>query len=248
VKDQLLDSTSPIPLYYQLKQFIIDQITSGALKAGDRVPSEAEIGEQFKVSRTTVRQAYSELVNLGFLTRMHGKGTFVSLPRIQQRLTSLTSFSQDMRARSQHPGARILRFETIPAPGNVATPLQITVGKPVIILRRLRLADDTPIAVETSYLVHDLCSGILNEDLENQSLYEMLSQKYQVIPTRALQALEATSSPAEEARLLQIRKGGPVLHIQRTTFNQNGVPFEQVESYYRGDRYLFFAELTHENI
>src|SRR4030042_6647324 len=95
----LLDSNNPIPLYYQLKLRIESQINSGAWKPGDRVPSESVLEEQFQVSRTTVRQALSELVNQGLLTRIQGKGTFVAQPRIHQRLSLLTGFTQDMHTR-----------------------------------------------------------------------------------------------------------------------------------------------------
>jgi GntR family transcriptional regulator len=238
-----LDSSSPIPLYYQLKAAIEERIESGQWKPGDRVPSESGLEELFQVSRTTVRQALGDLVSQGRLTRARGRGTFVAQPRIQQALTYLTGFTQDMRARGKQPGSRLLHFEVTQAPAVVARMLRIEPGEAVIRIKRLRLADEAPMAVETSFLVYRLCPGLLDEDLSTQSLYDLLGQKLNLVPSRAHQELAAVGCPKPEAALLGIPLGAPVLHIHRTTFSQSGDPFEQAESYYRGDRYVFVADL-----
>jgi DNA-binding GntR family transcriptional regulator len=116
-------------------------------------------------------------------------------------------------------------------------------GDQVILLKRLRLADGEPVAVETDYLPAALCHGLLKEKLAGRSLYDVLTKNYNIVPTRAEQEIEAMACPAAEAKLLNIHKGSPVLHIHRTTFNRDGRPFEQVESFYRGDKYIFHAEL-----
>ena len=242
----MLDTSSPIPLYYQLKATIEDHIQSGHWKPGDRLPSESQLGQQFQISRTTIRQALGDLVNQGLLVRIQGKGTFVAEPRIQQRLARLTGFTQDMRARGQKAASQVLQLDVIPAPPQVGKPLQLSLDETVIVLKRLRLADGTPMAVETAYLVYRLCKDLLNEDLAIYSLYSLLAQKLNLTPARAVQQLEATACPSLEARLLGIPKASPVLHIHRTTFDQHGQPFEQVESFYRGDRYVFQAELSSE--
>jgi GntR family transcriptional regulator len=241
---RMLDSNSPIPLYHQLKAFIVEQIASGAWKPGDRVPSENSLGTQFLVSRTTVRQALGDLVNQGLLSRAQGRGTFVSQPRIQQPLSRLTGFSQDMLARRQQPSSRLISMESIQAPASVAAALGLTPDQHILMLRRLRLANDVPMAIECSYLSFPGCERLLQEDLTHQSLYQTLSQKLNIHPSRATQEMEAVACPSEEARYLGIRKGSPVLHMLRTTFDQHGRPFEQNESFYRGDRYIFYTELT----
>lgn len=242
----MLDLSSPIPLYYQLEALIEEQIDTGKWKAGDRVPSEAELGEQFQISRTTVRQALGDLVNRGRLTRIQGKGTFVAQPRIQQGLTHLTGFSQDMQQRGQKPSARLLQFEVVSALPQVAKSLQIHPGELVILLKRLRLADDEPMALETSYISYPLCSSILKEDLSDTSLYQLLREKVKIFPHRARQQMEAVGCPSTEAKLLGVVKGSPALHIWRTTFDQYDRPFEWVESFYRGDRYVFSVEMIGE--
>jgi GntR family transcriptional regulator len=240
----MLDTHSPIPLYHQLKVNLAEQIERGVLKPGDKVPSEAELGEQFQISRTTVRQALGELVNQGLLTRIQGRGTFVAQPRIQQRLSQLTGFTQDMHSRGKQPAAKILALQAAQATPEQAAALHLAPGERVVLLKRLRLADELPMAVETSCLRWDVAAPLLAEPFADRSLYAWLREQRGVIPTRARQQMEAIGCPQAEARLLALRKGSPVLHIHRASFDQFGRPFEAVESYYRGDCYLFQVELT----
>src|SRR5512132_2870441 len=136
----MFNTNTFIPLYHQLKLHIESQIRSGIWQPGDLVPSESVLGEQFHISRTTVRQALGELVNQGLLTRIQGKGTFVAHPRIRQRLTRLTGFTEDFQTRRMKPASQLLRQGKEPAPLRVASALRITEGIPVILLERLRLA------------------------------------------------------------------------------------------------------------
>lgn len=233
------------PLYFQLKSLIDQRIDSGEWKPGTQVPSERELCDQFKISRITVRQAIAELVNEGRLTRWHGRGTYVAKPHVEQKLSHLTGFTQDMQARGQQPGAHVVEIEVRPAPNHVARALQIKAGEPVIVLRRLRLADGEPMSVETSHLLDRLCHELVSENLENRSLYKTLSDKFDLHPARAEQQMRAAACAPAEAKLLGIRRGSPVLHIHRTTYTHDNLPFEFVESVYRGDKYVFHAELNH---
>jgi GntR family transcriptional regulator len=145
------------------------------------------------------------------------------------------------------PASQILRQEVEPASPRIASALRITEGTPVIVLERLRLANELPMAVEISHLREDLFPSFQAEQFPGGSLYTYLAETFNTIPTTAHQDMEAIACPQPRARLLGLPKGGPVLHIYRTTFDQAGRPFEQVESFYRGDRYVFQAELTNEN-
>ncbi len=244
----ILDKRAHLPLYFQLKAIIEERIDSGEWKPGQLVPSERELCAQYRVSRITVRQALAELVNAGRLVRDQGRGTFIAPPRLEQRLTRLTSFTQDMQARGKKPSSRILRFETIPAPPAVARILRLSSGSNVLLLERLRLTDGEPMAIETAYLPPEKCPGLDAKSLEGRSLYRTLTEKYDIVPVRAEQQLEAVACPAPEAKLLGIRKASPVLHIHRTTYSRDGQPFEHVESFYRGDKYVFHAELTGDRL
>jgi len=242
----MLGKHSPLPLYLQLKAVIEDRIASGDWLPGTQLPSERELCEQFKISRITVRQAIADLVTEGRLIRTQGRGTFVASPRIEQRLSNLTGFTQDMQARGQRPGAKVIQLETTLALPNIARALQLKPGDCVVVLKRLRLADGEPVAIETDYLPDAVCHNLINEQLDGRSLYDTLRKSYNVHPTRAEQQLAAIACPTAEAKLLNVRTGTPVLHIHRTTFGRDGRPFETVESFYRGDKYVFHAELHAE--
>lgn len=239
----MLDKNHPLPLYHQLKQTLRERIEQGEWKPGQRIPSERELCETYRVSRMTVRQAVTELVNENLLWRDQGRGTFVSKPKIQKLLSRLTSFTEDMRARGKQAGARVLRLELAPAKPAVAHALQIAENQPVVLIERLRLADDEPVGIETSHLSFERCEAILHEDL-SRSLYELLTSKFGQFPTHAEEQLEAAACSAHEAELLGVRRGTPVLSIKRTTLNQELRPIEYVESTYRGDRYVFYARLS----
>lgn len=243
-----LDKGDPTPLYCQLKEVILSRIDSGEWQPGMQLPSERELCQHFGISRITVRQALAELEMEGRLARDQGRGTFIAPPRIAQHLTRLTGFTQDMQARGRKPGSIVLRLELRRATAAVAHRLQLdSHHRSVVLLQRLRTANGEPMAIETAYLSEKLCRGILNEDLSNQSLYQLLAQKYGVTPARAEQQIEAVACPGNEARLLGIAKGSPVLLLHRTTYSQHNCPFEAVESWYRGDKYVFYAELNIES-
>lgn len=239
----VLDKDSPIPLYYQIRTIIEEQIDSGKWKPGMQVPSERELCEQFQVSRITVRQALSALVQQGQLRRQQGRGTFVASQRIEQRLHRLTGFTQDMRGRGQKPGARILQKEIVSAAYPVARALNLEIDSPVVLLKRLRLSDEEPVAVETAHLPDALCPGIVDDIVEDGSLYALLANNYEIIPTRAEQQVEAVVCPVAEAKVLGVEKGAPMLHMYRVTYSSDDVPFEYTESFYRSDRYVFHVEL-----
>jgi GntR family transcriptional regulator len=240
----VIDRGGPVPIYYQLKQLIRQKIEAGEWQPGQIIPSERELCAEHGISRMTVRQALVELVNEGWLRREQGKGTFVAHRKIEQRLATLTSFSQDMAARGKQSEAKVLRQELAPASADVAAALGLAEGTPVLLVERLRLANGEPLAVETCHLYFPDCGDLMNEDLAGQSLYAVLARNYGLVPDRATQQIEAAICEPRPMRLLGLPRGAAVLLIHRTTLNQAGVPFEHTISIYRGDKYVFHAELT----
>lgn len=238
-----IDKSSPIPLYYQLQRIVLEKIQSGEWPANAPIPSERELAEQFGITRMTIRHALTDLVRDGILRREMGKGTFVAEPRITQRLSKLTGFSDDMRARGRRPGARLLAAGVEPATPTVAERLRVPLGAVTVLIERLRLADGEAMAIESSHLSFAGCSELVREDLCG-SLYALLLQSYGVTPTRARQRLSAGVGDRRESELLGIRRGAPVLRLERVTYDQNDRPFEYTQSTYRGDRYVFDAELV----
>jgi GntR family transcriptional regulator len=129
----------------------------------------------------------------------------------------------------------------------VAQSLQLSAGEEILVLKRLRLANGRPMALETVHLPEQLFPGFLDENLEDRSLYHLLGQRYGTRPARALQQWQAVACPPADAKILEVRAGSPVLQIQRTTFDPQGRPFEYLESFFRGDRYVFQAELRNQD-
>ncbi len=242
----MLDNNSPIPLYYQLKSFIENQISSGSWKPGEQIPSEAELCQEFQVSRTTIRQAISELVSLGKLKRTQGRGTFVTKYNIEKPMFRLTGFSQDMKLRGLKPNSKVLKLETIPPSAHIIQYLHLKENEPVILLKRLRRADDQLMAIDNCYLPFNRYSALLHENLEKNSLYDLLAKKFDTVPLRSIRSLESIGCPSVEAELLDIEVGSPILYVVSTNFDQNDQPFEHAESYYRGDRFTFNVEILNQ--
>jgi GntR family transcriptional regulator len=236
----MIDKTSPIPIYYQLEQQIKTMIENKEWMPGDLLPSEREFSEKYQISRMTVRQAINNLVQMGLLNRKQGRGTFVSDQKIEKR--GLTSFSEDMLERGMTPSSELLDFKVIPATAAIAQDLRIREADPVYEIKRIRLADGVPMALETNYISEDLVPGI-TEDLLNQSIYRFIQEKLNLSITHASQSIEASVVDSMEAEYLQIPKGAPTLFIQRIAMLENNVPLETVKSLYRADRYKFMIDL-----
>ena len=242
----VLNKQAAAPLYLQLKKLIEGQIADGTLGVHSRLPSERELSTRFGISRMTVRQALAELLQEGRLYTSVGKGTFVAAPKFHQNLRSLSSFTEDMVARGRVPMTRLMARAIVPAGVRVASSLNIAAGSHVICVERLRLVDGEPLALETAFLAFDGAERLLMLDLEG-SLYALLKAEFGLVPSEALQDLEAVLAQPRERSLLNLSEGTPVLRIRRTTFEGAGRAFEYVESVYRGDRYCFVARLIRDD-
>ncbi|KMJ58415.1 GntR family transcriptional regulator [Bacillus sp. LL01] len=242
----MIDKSSPIPMYYQLESHIKNQITTGMILPGNSIPSEREYAENYGISRMTVRQAINSLVNDGLLYRKKGSGTFVSEKKIEQPLQGLTSFTEDMKKRGLNPTSELIHFEIIPSNSFISGELNIREYSPVYEIKRIRLADGEPMALETNYLSANLVKG-LTEEVVNASIYAYIEEKLNLRIAHADQSIESVKASAEDEKLLQIDKGHPMLYIQRNTYLQDGTPLELVKSVYRGDRYKFQINMNRNN-
>ncbi len=236
--------SSAYPKYYRLMEHIRAGIAQGVWKPGDAIPSERELSERFGISRMTVRQAIHRLVQEGLLRREHGRGTFVATPKLRQHLTRLTGFTEDMRQRGLRSRSQVLRLEMVEPSPDAATALRIRPWQSVLLLERLRLAGEEPIALESCYLHFPGNTRLLARDFTASSLYRTLVEEFEVIPSRAEQQVEAVLATARERKLLHLPPNSPVLRNRRVTYDQHDRPFEYTESAYRGDRYVFYVELT----
>ena len=241
----LINPDTSVPYYEQIRAYLLAKIESGEFKPHTQIPSERSLAEQFGVSRMTVKHAIKELISNGRLYTQVGKGTFVSDTPITQQLETLTGFSEDMQQLGKKTISRVLQAELIQATAKLAKELQTTIGTPVIFLKRLRVADDHPVALESSYLNASFCPHVLDKyDFATQSLYTVLRNEYAVKLSYAEQEIKARLATADEGKLLEIHKDFPILHITRITFTENSKPIEYAESAYRGDRYIFRARLV----
>lgn len=236
-----LSSDLPLPLYLQLARHLRGQITSGKLGDQEALPGERELAETFQVSRVTVRKALRALTEEGLLNKRQGSGSFINRsPHVEQRLSALTSFTEDMASRGLRSGSKWLSRTIARANPEEILALGLQPGEDVARLHRLRLADDTPLAIELSVVpVRYLPEPESVED----SLYQRL-RELGFPPHRALQRLGAVRPPAEIARQLELPVDAPALYIERRTFLTDGSPLEFVRSHYRGDAYDFVVELT----
>lgn len=231
-------------LYNHVKLRLREAIEAGEYKPGDRIPSEHELMARFGVSRATIRKALSELVLEGWLHRVQGRGTFVAQPKFRQTLSRLTSFTEDMRILGLTPRTKLISLRIDKASKEVAEKLAIGLGNPVIYIERLRFADDEPLALNISVLPHHFVPGIESQDLERNSLYEVLERHYGLILVRAEQTLEPTLAAPETASLLGVKTGAPLLLVEGIVYLKNDSPIEWLRIWYRGDRYKFHLTAT----
>ena len=204
------------------------------------MPTEADIAKQYQVSRITAKRALDELVRQGRAFRQQGRGTFVAKTRIRD-ITGFGSFSADIKARGMQPGSKILKFEEVTPALEIRTRLHLAEDERVYLLKRLRLANNEPVAVETAYLPYRLFPDLSSRVENDKSLYVVLAGDYQSVPTWADAEIEARNATQEEAGLLNLYAGMPVLAAQRVTFTANYDIIETVLSVYRGDRFTFYT-------
>jgi GntR family transcriptional regulator len=242
----MIDPSNVIPKYYQLADILRQQIENEDFKAHESIPSERQLESRYNLSRPTIRQAIDLLSRQGYLYRVHGKGTFVSPPKLQKGMLELTSFSEDMRNRGLKPGQKILEFGYVEPNKETKRQLEITdEKKKVLRIKRLRLGDDEPIGLQDSFLCLEGKLNITREEIEKHgSIYAILQEKLGIYPTEADETLEVTLATREEANLLKIPGGSPLLLSERTLWSQDRKAIEFVRILYRGDKYKYFVRLT----
>lgn len=243
VLNGIIKRDSPIPLYYQLKEIILSEITSNKLAAEDCLPTENEFMANYQISRATVRQAMGELVNESYLYRQKGKGTFVSRPKIaEQYINRVETYREQMKKIGADPITQVVCCEVITPNDEICKALNITKREQVIHLVRVRSINDEPIVVAKTYMPYQICSFVLEHNMEKESLYEVLASKEQTCIIKAKRTIEAVLSSQYEADLLNIKKGNALQVIKTTASNKEDIVIEYTIAKYRGDRNLFIVE------
>jgi GntR family transcriptional regulator len=229
------------PLYLQLKRWIEDAVHRGVIKPGEALPSERDLAARVDMSRVTVRKAVQHLVREGLLVQRHGSGTYVAPQpnRVEQSLSQLTSFTEDMARRGMVVRSVWLDRGIYAPSAEEALALGLSATDSVARISRLRLSGDTPLAIERAALT---ARTLPDPEAVGTSLYAHLEKRGNR-PVRAMQRIRATSLGEEDAALLEVTPGMASLHIERISYLASGRVVEFTRSIYRGDTYDFVAEL-----
>lgn len=234
-----IDRNSPTPLYCQLKDALLDLIQGGSFKKGDVIPTERLLGEQFQVSRITVRRAIDELVREGYLTTQQGRGTFVARTKIQRPMARLASFSAATTEEGHQPGSRLLSLRHERANPQVASLLNLDLEDWVWVVERLRLIDAEAIGLSLVYLNLPPDVALTPLELNTEvSLWSLLEQKG-IVLAESNETIQAVGADAQQAQLLNVVAGYPLLLVEGVVLTDKGEPIEYHQVFNRGDRYKY---------
>jgi len=232
----MIDPYSTEPLYYQLKEVLRKNILAGIWKSGEQIPTEKQLSETFGVSIAVVRQAVSLLVEEGFLVKRQGKGTFVVDLRVRQGPRKLTSFTEEMSTMGFKPSSMVLEKGIRQADEKISSALKLEPKANVVMIRRLRFANNEPLGIQTFYTPEYLAPDFLENDL-TQSLYKLLETKYGVRIVSAQEKYFATILDRYECKLLKVKWPFAGFIVERVAYDSTGTPVEYTESVIRSDKY-----------
>ncbi len=229
--------STPLPKYHRIKEIMLERINEGIWTHDMLIPSETDLGKEFGVSRITVRRAVSDLAHEGKLRTVQGKGTFVAKPKLPERFVQRAfGIYEDMERRGLQLSTEVLRFEVIPAPGDVANTLGLKREEHVYVLVRLRSVQNEKLLISTTYIPEMLCPNLQGEEINSGSLYTLLRTKYRLIIARGQRSLEAVAAGPWEAKLLDIALSSPLLRLDSVAYLKDGQAFEYSQTLHRGDR------------
>lgn len=236
----MLKQDAITPLYVQLMEELETSIRNGVYKPGDKIMTEAEMAREYGVSLITVRKAVGSLMEKGLLVRKQGKGTFVTKPKYSRNMKKLQSFTEMCEQMGVKPGAQVLENRLIMADKKVADRLGIEPGSNVVYISRLRLADGEPVQVEKSYFPLKY-AFLLEEDLNNGSMFECLKEKAGAKVASSEKMIELCRATAEEAALMDVKKGDYLLFVKSTAYDENGEPMYAGIQLINGDRFSLYV-------
>ena len=241
-----LDKSGPMPLYHQLKIIIQRHIDDGKWKPNEWLPTETELSARFSVSKITVRQALSDLAQMGYVRREQGRGTFVAEPKLAQGPRELTSFTEEMRRHGLKAASKVIEQRVTAANDELSEKLQIPEGAHIFLLKRLRLAGAEPMGIQTACIPLELAPDLMRDKFSKVSLYEVLKTRYGLYAITARETHYAVAVDQENAQALRVPPGAPSLAAERVAFLPGGRPLEFATSIMRGDRYRIVLDLTRQ--
>ena len=240
----VIDHSSYIPLYVQIIEYLTSEIEQGKYKEGQQIPPETTLAAELGVSRITVTNAIQRMVQEGTLYRIQGKGTFVAAQKVEHRLTSLVSFTEDMVSRGYKPRSTLVGFDLVVPSEKIKEKLALNQDDMTWKIRRVRYADDEPMAIQTAYLPEKVFPKLKREMLEEGSLYKALQTHYNVEMLEAEEMYRVVVLRKDEANLLKVSAESPALHSIRISSLKDKRKFEYTESILRGDRYVLYVKMT----
>jgi len=240
-----VNKQSAVPYYHQVKEAVKALIARGELKPGDMLSTEFNLSEQLGISRLVVHRAFRELVTEGLLIRKRAKGTFVAPPINRSYIVvgPLFSMTENLSKDGLEPSNKILLQEVIPASQEVQNELKLSEGSEVIHLRALRMAKELPFAIEEMYFHNKRFPALASLNLNNISIYTTLEKLYDAHPQEALDVVTASSATHDEAILLGLNKGAPVMRLKRVSTDRMGMVIEFTRVVFHADRYQFVVRL-----
>lgn len=239
-----IDFNSHIPYYVQFAKIIKEQIQTGELNPGDQLPGEQELCQIFDISRTVVRQALDILRRENLIYRKKGKGTFVTQPIINASYAqNLSGFYHEMKTRGLKPTTRIIKHQVIEPPKWIADRLDLDSKQSVVEIERLRFLYEIPIILVTNYIPLHICPSLAKADLTNRSLYDYLEEETGMVISSGKRLIEAVRAKPNQAELLEISTGSPVLKLESVCYLEDKTPIEYYYSYQRTDRSRLEVEI-----
>jgi DNA-binding GntR family transcriptional regulator len=244
MKPEGIDPNHAIPLYLQLRRWLLERINAGDYPRGSRIPSELDLARDLKMSRATVRHAIHSLVDEGLLLRVVGKGTFVLGEKTEPSLVErMTSFADDMDARGIAYSTQVLEQRIVPASAKQATLLRIAPGDPLLLLERVRSVRGEPFYIVLAHIRLDLCPGLEKVDWSTQPLFPTVRRQYSHHIARVTRSLQAVVANEREAKALKLPEGFPLHLVEDIVFLDDGRPIMLTKSRFRGDRSEFTFEV-----
>ena len=232
-----LDRNNPKPLYQQFRDIVDEKINSGEWKPEEKIPSENELSREYGLSRMTVRSVLQDLVKEERLYRVQGKGTFVTRQKIEGRSLYYVGIREQLEQMGYEVTTKTLECCVVPSSRNVARHLEIEEGTPVFMIRRLRSIKDGPISLQVSYIPEKYKEGLTPELLEQEQLCVLMNKNHGLQRKRVSETLESIAADGEEAALLQVKKGHPLLLLKDQLFSEAGSPYEFTKVVFRGDKF-----------
>ncbi|HEY8938619.1 MAG TPA: GntR family transcriptional regulator [Cellvibrio sp.] len=239
---------APVPLYNQLKELLRAQILDGTYPAESRMPSESELGDQFQVSRITVRQALGDLQKEGLIFKIHGKGTFVAKPKAFQNVSTLQGLAEFLSQLGHEVINQLLGVKFIAADARIAERLQLNEGDRVAEIKRVRLINREPVSLEISYVLADIGEKLQKADLITRDIFLILENDLQLNLGHADLAIDAVLADSELTNALNVEEGAPIMRIERLTHTAVGQPIDFEFLYYRGDAFQYRFRIDRQRL